>query len=125
MQCNVCDHDACATYSISLWEGDVGLNSNSQDVLETIDNGVRNGGLGAVTNLQRHTSHVGKSSLELGDELIISNIQDRGREDGAVIVDILNNQTISEGLNIQHLEESSLGLADLITFVDQVDVGLK
>jgi len=54
-----------------LREGDVGLNSNSEDVLETVDDAVWHGGLGAVTNLQRDTGNVGETKLELAQKLFV------------------------------------------------------
>ena len=52
----------------------------------------------------------------------IKNLRGKHR---TVIVDVLDNQTIMEGLNSQHLEKSSLGGSNLGINMNQMHVGLK
>lgn len=45
-------------YLICQWEAVVGLHSNCEDILVTIDDGVGHRSQGGVANLQTHTSNI-------------------------------------------------------------------
>ena len=46
---------------LSLLEGDIGDSGNGEQVLHAVDNGVRRGGHGGVSNLQAHSRNVGNT----------------------------------------------------------------
>lgn len=75
-----------AAYLFCLGECDLCCNSNGQDVLEAIDDGMRHTGWGWVPDLQAESSHVGHTFDELGVNVLISDVQDAGMEHRACLV---------------------------------------
>merc|ERR1712111_131951 len=107
---------------LSLLEGDLGDGSDGQEVLHTIGDAVRSRGNGWVANLQTYGSNIGDSGHELVLDVIISDVQDLGAEHGSLIIDLLDNQSVVEGEDLQHIEESGLGSSDLVTNLDDGDI---
>merc|ERR1719210_1225161 len=103
---------------LSLLEGDLGDGSHGQEVLHTVGNGVRSAGHGWVSNLQTHSSNIGNSCHEHVLDVVISDVQDGGVEDGALVIHLLDEQTIGEGGDLQHVQQSCLGSSDLVTNSD-------
>ena len=54
-----------------------------------------------------------------------SDVENFRGEDSTIVVDVLHNQTVMEGLYVQHLQECSLRLPDFVSGVDQVNVRLS
>ena len=64
-----------------------------------------------------------KSHLhELDAEVLGLDVEDQGFEDGARIVDHLNQKTVVEGRDVQHVEECRLRGAHLVTLLQDVHV---
>merc|ERR1719412_1464311 len=104
-------------------EGDFGDGCEAHQVLEAVDHRVRGGGHGGVADLQAHSSHVGDTLHEGSLEVIVSDVEDLGVEDGAVVVDVLDHQAVRGGGDVQHVQEGGLGHADLVANGDQGHVG--
>ena len=77
--------------------------------------------LGRVRDLQTHGSQRRDGRRQLGDDVRRGDVQDCGVEDLTVVVHVLNDQTIAEGLDVQLLQQGSLGLADLVAVLDELD----
>ena len=107
---------------LSLLEGDVGDGSHGQAVLETVDEAVRHRSDRRVLDGQREGGNPGDAGHELGPEVSLGDVEDGRVEDGAGVVNLLDDQTVGEGGDVQHVEESGLGHADPLAGLDQVDV---
>merc|ERR1719383_880073 len=123
-----CSGGKCARISeesldhLSLLEGDVGDGGNGEKVLHTVDNGVRDRGGCGVSNLKGDGGHISDSIHEDCLQVIVSNVQDGRIEHGSRIVHLLNDQSIGEGRDLQHIQEGSLGHTDLFASSDQMHV---
>ena len=80
-----------------LFEFDLADGGNGQQVLETIG------------------SQIGNTSLELGAQILGLSVQDLGLQDRARVIDLVDDQTVREGRNVQHVQQGCLGGADLVT----------
>ena len=74
------------TYGFSFWEGDISLSSNSQQVLETVDDRVWYGGNSWVSYLQTDGCNVADTLHELGTDVVISDVQNLWAEDSTLVV---------------------------------------
>merc|ERR1712117_602804 len=100
---------------LRLLEGDLGDGGDGQKVLHTVGNAVRSRSHGGVTDGKRHSGNIGNSGHELILDVIIGDVQDGGVEHRSLVIDLLDNQTVAEGEDLQETEESGLGGADLVT----------
>merc|ERR1719209_1646224 len=107
---------------LRLLEGDVGGCGNGKEVLHAVDDGVRHGGDGRVADGERNSGNVGHTGHEPGPEVVVGNVQDLGVKDATAVVDLQHNQTVAEGADLQHVEESRLGHSDLVAGLDEVDI---
>lgn len=73
---------------LSLLELNLGDGGDGEQVLESVDNGVRSRGHSWVTNGQRQRSYISNTSHELLAKIFRLDVQDSWREDGAGIVDL-------------------------------------
>jgi len=94
---------------LSLLEGDLGDGGDGQEVLHAVGNAVRSRGHGGVTDGKRHSSNIGNSGHELVLDVVIGDVQDGGVEHGSLVVDLLDDQTVAEG---EDLQPSCLCLSD-------------
>lgn len=106
---------------LNLWEGDLSDSGNGLDVLEGVGDAVRSRGGGWVADGQRDGSDVGDSAHESGLDVVLGDVEDLGGVDGASVVALDNVQTVGEGRDLQHVEESGGGLSDLVAGSDEVD----
>merc|ERR1711997_58060 len=109
-------------HGLSLFEGDVGDCGQSHAILHTINNGVRYRGNGWVTNLQGEGSDVPNTDQDMSLEILIRDVQDSRIENGTRIIDLVNNQTVCEGRDTQHVQEGCLGHTDLVSSSNQIHV---
>ncbi len=107
---------------LSLLEGVVGGKGNGEQVPEAADHSIRNGSHGGVTNLKGNSGDVGNTLGELGEDVLVGNVQQRWRVDSAIVEDQLDAQAVLEGLDTQHLKKGGLRSSDLSTFLDKVDI---
>ena len=109
---------------VRLLEGELlQTHRNSHASLEGIGDGVREGGKGRVPDLQGDSSDVAHGHSELGSEVSISEIQDLGVEEGAVVVDGLDDQPVGEGEDVQLLQQGGLGVPDLVALLQDLHGG--
>merc|ERR1719245_1552651 len=108
--------------SLRLLEGDLGDGGHGEQVLHAIDDAVRDRGDGGVVDGQTDGSNIGDSGHELLLDVIISDVQDLGVEDGAVVVHLLDEEAVGEGRNLQHVEKGGLGGTNLVTNFDDWNV---
>merc|ERR1719166_765143 len=104
---------------LGLLEGDLGDGRNGQQVLHAVDDGMWHGGHGGVADLQADGGHVGHALHEGGLDVVVADVQDLGVEHGAVVIHLLENETIAEGGNLEHVQEGSLGHTHPVTSCDQ------
>merc|ERR1711997_1131463 len=109
-------------HGLGLFEGDVGDCGQSHAVLHTINNGVRYRGNGWVSNLQGEGSDVPNTDQDMSLEILICDVQDSRIENGTRIVDLVDNQTVCEGRDTQHVQEGCLGHTDLVSSSNQIHV---
>jgi len=107
---------------IGSLEGDVGGDSNGNEVLETVDNAVGSRGSCWVTDLEGHSGDIAYTLHEAGPEIIRSDVEDFRGEDGSAIVHGFDDKTVREGRNIQHVEKGGFRSPDLVSNLDKVDV---
>jgi len=84
---------------------------------------VRNGSLCHVSCGKRDRSQVGDRSLEALQDVSRSDVEDFGSEDLTIFVDLLHMHLVSEGADLQLVEESGLGSLNLETSSDNLLVG--
>jgi hypothetical protein len=107
---------------LGLGKGEVVEPDGDSDTrLEGASDGVRNRGLGGVSDSQADGSQAVEGVGELADDDSGGDVENIEREDASVLVDALDAQTIGEGLDVQLGQESSLGVADLVTDLDELD----
>merc|ERR1719174_1310134 len=100
---------------LSLLEGDLGDGGDGQKVLHAIGDAVRSRSHGGVADGETHCGDIGDSGHELVLDVIVGDVQDGGVEHGSLVVDLLDDQTVAEGEDLQETEEGGLGGADLVT----------
>lgn len=109
-------------YLLRSREGVLGGNGNGQQVLVRVDDRVGDRSDGGVTDLEGDGGNVLDTGNEVTDESILLNVQDGGVENGALVVNLDNGQTVGEGRDVQHVQESSLGSSDTEVLLDQMDI---
>jgi hypothetical protein len=105
-----------------LLEDVVGLEGDGNERGVTVGERVRNRGEGGIAGLQRDGRQELHTEREPLDDLLVGDLEGLGVVDEAALVGVDHGQTIVEGLEVELLEEGGLGVADLLTFVDQVEV---
>ena len=101
----------------------VGLNGDRDDLLVGVDNGVHDGGQGGEARGQRDGGNGADGRGESLEQLGLLNVQDGSLEGLAVVVDLVDTHTVGEGRDVQQVEQGSLGGTDLVTGLDELQVG--
>jgi len=104
---------------LSLLEGVLGADSDGNEVLETVHDGVRDGSKGRITNLETDGGDVGDT---LGDDranISKSHIENLVLIDETVVEDDTGDKTVAEGTDVKLGQKGSLGLTDLLTSADE------
>lgn len=109
-------------YLLRSREGVLSGNGNGQQVLVRVDDRVGDRSDGGVTDLEGDGGNVLDTGNEVTDESILLDVQDGGVEDGTLVVNLDNGQTVGEGRDVQHVQESSLGSSDTDILLDQMDI---
>lgn len=107
---------------INLGPAELGLNGDSQNLLVGVDDRVHDGGQGGEVDRQGDGSNSGNALSQSSEELLLTNVEDRGREGLTLVVHLRDTHTIGEGRDVQQVEQGSLGGADLVTAVDKLEV---
>jgi len=98
-------------------EWDASFQSSSGELLETVDDHVRNGEDIGLTDSERNGSNVVSSLSDLSEQCFRVKVENFRGEDATVVVDVEDFHTEGEGLNIQLLQNGSFGVTDLLTFL--------
>merc|ERR1719373_703554 len=107
---------------LGLLEGDVGDGGQGQALLYAVDDGVRSRGERRVADLEGDGCDVANAAHEAGAQVVVGDVQDGGVEDGSGVVDVADDQAVSERRDVEHVEERGLGHANLVALLDQVHV---
>lgn len=84
---NVADLDELLD-GVGFLELNLGDGSDSQEVLESVGNGVRGRSHSRVSNSQREGGNIGYSLLELGTQVLGLDVKDSRSKDGARVIDL-------------------------------------
>lgn len=82
---------------------------------------MRNGDNGGVSGCQTDTGDIADCSGEVTEQFLLFDVEDGGSENVAGVEDLLDDHTVCEGGDVQHVEESSFGSTDLGSLVDEMD----
>src|SRR5690554_1012030 len=104
---------------LSLFEGEVlQLHGDRHKGLEGVGDGVWERRLGWVAQLQGDGSDLGHSIEESAAEHLRGDVKHGSTEEGSVVVDLVDDQTVGERLDVQLLQEGGLGGSDLVALLD-------
>ncbi|KAI9166980.1 tRNA (guanine-N(7)-)-methyltransferase non-catalytic subunit trm82 [Paramyrothecium foliicola] len=101
----------------------LGLNGNRDDLLVRVDKGVEDGRQGREADGQGDGGNGGDSLAKSLQELLLADVENLGGESLALVVDLSNTHTVGEGRDVQHVEQGSLGGADLVASLNELEVG--
>jgi len=104
---------------LSLLEGIFGSDGDGNKVLETVHDGVRNGGSGRITNLKTNGSNIGNTLGKNLANISKSHIENLALIDKTMVVNDAGDKTIAEGTDVKLGQKGSLRLTDLLTSVDK------
>merc|ERR1712235_110398 len=107
---------------LGLLEGDLRDGGHGQEVLHTVGDAVRSAGYGWVSNLETDGGNVPNSAHEHVLDVVVGDVKDLGAEHGAGVVDLLDDEAVGEGRDLQHVEEGGLGGSDLVLLLDDVHI---
>ena len=74
------------------------------------------------TSLEGDGTNAADSRKELGLEVILGNVENGGVEQGSIVVDGEEHETVREGLEVELLEKRGLGAANLFALFDELEV---
>jgi len=89
----------------------IAFEGNGDAVVESVGNGVGEGGEGGVCKARDGSNH-GYGGHELADENVVGEVKNGGAEDVTVVVDKVEHETVRERTNVHALKENGLGVAN-------------
>jgi len=98
---------------------------DSQQVLEPVDDGVGGRSEGWVAHLETHRCQLAHTFQEFHAEVLRLDVQNLRLEDRAGVVNHLDNQTVVERGDVQHVKKGSFAGAYFVAFLQDVHVILK
>lgn len=101
---------------------ELGLDGNGEKVLVTSHERVHDGREGRVADRKGDASDGGDARRELLEELGLFDVENLGGVDLAVVVDLVDDETVGERRPVQDVKEGSLGGTDLVTLDDDGDI---
>lgn len=84
---------------------------------------MHDGRQGGDTGSERDSGNGLGSREESIEQSLLLNVEDLGREDGTVVVDLSDGHTVSERRDVEHVQQSSFGSTDSTTGLDDLDIG--
>lgn len=108
---------------LNLGPRDLSLDGDGQNLLVAVDQGVHDRGQGGEVEGQGDSSDGGDGAAEGAEELLLTNVEDGGREGVALVVNLLDTQTVGEGRDVEHVQQGSLGGADLGASLNELEIG--
>lgn len=106
-----------------LWELVSGFSSDGNQILEATEQSVRSGHLSGVTETERKTGLSRDGSLELRENGLRRKVEDRGVEHATVLQDFLDLHLVREWIDLELIEQSSLGTGDPFALGDDLLLG--
>jgi hypothetical protein len=106
-----------------LLEIDLGRNRHRCEILEAVDNHVRNSALSRVANLQADSADAVGRLQEQGDNIVIRNLEDGRVKDGALRENLDHLKTELERLHAELREKNGLRAANLLAGCAQLNLG--
>merc|ERR1712066_850689 len=88
---------------------------NGQEVLHSVDHTVRHRCDSGVGDGEGEGGHVGNTPMELGNQVLVSDVKDLRIEDRARVINLLNDQSVGEGADLEHIEEGGLAHTHFIS----------
>lgn len=108
---------------LNLGPAVLGGDGNSENLLVAVDEGVHDRGQGGEVQSQRDGGNGGDGRSQSLEELLLTNVENTGREGLALVVDLGDAHTVGEGGDVEHVEEGGLGGADLGLSLDELEIG--
>lgn len=108
---------------LDLGPRDLGLDGDGENLLVAVDQGVGNRGKGGEVQGQGHSGNSSDGAGEGLEELLLADVQNLGGEGVALVVDLLNGQTVGEGGDVEQVEQGGLGRTNLATGLNELQVG--
>ena len=108
---------------IYLWPAVLRSNSDSQDLLVAVDNGVHDGWQSWEVGSQRDACDCSNSTGESLEKLGLLNVENGWWEGVTLIIDLGDAHTVGEGRDVQHVEQGCLGGSDLGSGLNELQVG--
>lgn len=108
-----------------LGKFDFGDRSDSQKILESVGNAVRSTGDGWIADCQTDRGQIGDAGEEFNAEILGLDVQDFRGKNSAGIVNLLDQQTVRERRDVEHVQERRFGSSDLVTRFQDVHIVLK
>ncbi|KAI6766398.1 hypothetical protein HG531_011620 [Fusarium graminearum] len=107
---------------LNLGPADLGDNGNSKNLLVAVDEGVEDGRQGREVQSQRDGGNGGNGLRQSLEELLLTDVEDAGREGLALVVDLRDTHTVGEGRDVEHVEEGGLGGTDLGAGLNELEI---
>ena len=111
------------THLLGTLELEVGGNGDSEQVLVRVDNRVHDGRKGGDTGSERDGGNGLGSRKETVEQGLLLDIEDIGRKDGTVVVNLGDGHTVSERRDVEHVQQSSFGGTDSTTGLNDLNIG--
>ena len=111
------------THLLRTFERVVRCERDGNEVLVCVNQGVRDGDDGRILEREGDGSDGLDTRQEAADQFLIIDIEDRRREDVALVEDLLDSHTVRERRDVQHVEQRRLGRADTRAGRDDLDIG--
>lgn len=101
----------------------LGLDGDSEDLLVSVDDGVHDRGQGGVVEGQGDGGDGTDGAAEGLEQLLLADVENVGGEGVALVVDLLDGQTVGERRDVEQVEQGSLGGTDLGSSLNELEVG--
>jgi len=111
------------THLLGSLELEVGGDRDSEQVLVRVDERVHDGRQGGDTGSERDRGNGLGSRKESVEQGLLLNVENLGREDGTVVVNLGDGHTVGEGRDVEHVQQSSFGSTDSTTGLNDLDIG--
>jgi hypothetical protein len=107
---------------LNLGPADLGDNGNSKNLLVAVDERVEDGRQGREVQSQRDSGNGGDGLRQGLEELLLTDVEDAGREGLALVVDLRDTHTVGEGRDVEQVEQGGLGRTDLVTGLNELEI---
>jgi hypothetical protein len=109
-------------YLFGTLESDLSGESNGNEVLICVDEGVSDRDKGGIVKSQRDGRNRLDATHEAINELRLVNVKDFGRERVALVIDLHHGHTVRERRDVQHVQERGFGCSDTRASSNDLDI---